>query len=99
MKIKGISLENLVSKHPKTVENNIDGSTIMMSVDEGKYFGLDTIGSYVWSLIQEPIRVSSLIEGLLQKYEVDRETCEKDVLVFLEELNKDGILKVDNRPE
>jgi hypothetical protein len=92
--MEAISLESMVSKHQEIIASDIDGSTVMMSVENGKYYGLDAIGSCIWSLIREPIRVTDLIDGLLDRFEVDRETCAKDVLVFLEGLNKDGLLKV-----
>jgi len=39
--------------------------------------------------------VSDLIDTLLEKFDVDRETCERDVLKFLNELNEDKILEVE----
>jgi hypothetical protein len=38
---------------------------------------------------------SELIDALLLKYDVDRKTCEQDVLKFLEDLQEDGILQVE----
>jgi len=93
--MEAISLESLVSRHQEIIASDIDGSTVMMSVENGKYYGLDTIGSCIWSLIRDPILVWDLIDGLLDKYEVDRETCARDVLFFLERLNNDGLLQVD----
>jgi hypothetical protein len=68
----------------------------MMSVEKGQYFGLEPVGSRVWELIEKPVKVAELIDGLLGKYDVDRETCEKDVLAFLEELHEAGILQVED---
>jgi len=66
----------------------------MMSVENGKYYGLDDIGSRIWELIERPVKVSDLIDTLLERFDVDRETCEIDVLKFLNELNEDKILAV-----
>jgi len=66
----------------------------MMSVENGKYYGLDDTGSRIWELIERPVRVSDLIDRLLERFDVDRETCEKDVLKFLSELNDDRIVAV-----
>ena len=94
MKKKKISTQSMVNRIEDIVASDIDGETVMMSVEKGKYYGLDFIGSRVWELIEKPIRVSELIDALLLKYDIDRETCERDVLAFLEELQKDGILMV-----
>jgi hypothetical protein len=49
----------------------------------------------VWELIETPVRVSELVDALAVKYDVDRPTCEQDVLAFLDELHQAGILRVD----
>jgi hypothetical protein len=70
----------------------------MMSIENGKYYGLDTTGSSIWSLLQNPIRITDLIDSLLEQFDVDRETCSRDVLTFLEGLKNDGLLQVDAHP-
>jgi hypothetical protein len=91
---KIISTESVVSPIEDIVVSDIDDEKVMMSVENGQYYNLDSVGSRVWELIVKPVKVSELIDALLLKYDVDRETCERDVLAFLEELHKDGILQV-----
>lgn len=95
MKKKKISPKTIISQIEEIVASDIDGETVMMSVENGAYYGLDDIGSRIWKLIEKPINVSDLIDTLLEKFDVDRETCEKDVLTFLNELNEDKILEVE----
>jgi len=94
MKIKEIMTETVISQIEEIVASDIDGETVMMSIENGKYYGLDDIGSRIWELIEQPIKVSDLIDALLERFDVDRETCERDVLKFLNELNDDKILAV-----
>lgn len=94
MKGNKITTEAIVSQIEEIVASDIDGETVMMSVENGKYYGLDDIGSRIWKLIEKPIKVSDLIDTLLKKYNVGRETCEKDVLKFLNQLIDDRILQV-----
>ena len=93
MKKKIISTESVVSPIEDIVVSDIDDEKVMMSVENGQYYNLDSVGSRVWELIVKPVKVSELIDALLLKYDVDRETCERDVLAFLSELHKDGILR------
>ena len=95
MKKKIISTESVVSPIEDIVVSDIDDEKVMMSVENGQYYNLDSVGSRVWELIVKPVKVSELIDALLLKYDVDRETCERDVLAFLSELHKDGILQVE----
>ncbi|MEI8355126.1 MAG: lasso peptide biosynthesis PqqD family chaperone [Deltaproteobacteria bacterium] len=95
MKNKNISTGSIVHQIEDIVASDIDDEKVMMSVEKGQYYSLDPIGSRVWELIEGPVKVSDLIDALLTKYDVDRETCEQDVLAFLEELREDGILQVE----
>lgn len=94
MKKKIITTDIVISQIEEIVASDIDGETVMMSIENGKYYGLDDIGSRIWELIEKPIKVSDLIDTLLERFDVDRETCEKDVLKFLNELDEDRILAV-----
>ncbi len=91
---KSVSTESIVHQVEEIVASDIDDEKVMMSVEKGRYYSLDRVGSRVWDLIQEPVMVSDLIDTLLGRYDVDRETCEEDVLEFLEELHDEGILQV-----
>jgi len=93
--MKKITTESRVSQNKDILASDIDDEKVMMSVEKGLYYGLNPVGSQVWDLIKTPITVSFLIDALLLKYDVGREFCERDVLVFLEDLFKDGILQVE----
>lgn len=93
-----ISADSVVSQIEDIVASDIDDEKVMMSIERGSYYGLDPVGSRVWELIDGPVRVSELIDGLLLKYDVDRETCERDVLAFLEELRENGVVRVEDPP-
>jgi len=95
MKKKEITTETVISQIEEIVDSDIDGETVMMSIENGEYYGLDDIGSRIWELIEHPVKVSDLIDTLLERFDVDRETCEIDVLKFLNELNEDRILEVE----
>jgi len=89
-----VSLTSVVERVQNIVSSDIDGETVMMSVERGAYYGLNDIASGIWARLDRPIRVSELIDGLLARYEVDRKTCEEHVLAFLGRLSDAGILTV-----
>ena len=44
----------LVSRNPNLVAANVDGDLVMMSVEQGEYFGITGVGSRVWELLATP---------------------------------------------
>ena len=89
-----ISMNNVVAQSEELVSSDLDGETVLMSIEKGKYYGMDAIGSRIWMLIEQPILVSELCDTLLKEFDVVREQCEQDVLAFLNQLARDNLAKV-----
>lgn len=89
-----INLQNTIKRNPELVSSDIDGEKVMMSLDNGEYFGLDPVGSRIWELIENPIRVDKLIALLLEEFEVSETQCNIDTLEFLNQLQEKKLLLV-----
>ncbi len=87
-----INLDSIVSYREDLDTTDIDGDKVMMDLEKGQYFALNSVASRIWEEIQSPVKLSSVVDILLQEYEVDRETCEKSVIEFVEGLNSAGLL-------
>lgn len=55
---------------------------------------VNELGAFLWEKLQQDITKAELVEAVLDEYEIDRETVEKDVDEFLEELVKNRILEI-----
>ncbi len=89
-----ITVHSIVSGNKEIVTAEMDGETVMMSVETGKYYNLGKMGSVIWGMLGNPITVESLVDTLLEKYKVEREQCEKEMLSFLNQTYKEGLLKL-----
>jgi hypothetical protein len=94
LKKNTISADSVIRQSKDIVASDIDDEKVMMSMEKGHYYGLDSIGRSIWDILEKPMTVSQLIDTLRRDYDVDRETCERDVLAFLEALHADGIIHV-----
>ena len=74
--------------------SDIDGEIIMLSVENGKYYSLDAVGSQIWHLLAQPIKLSTLCSHLTDMFDVDRETCTNDVSELLTELANEKLISV-----
>lgn len=72
----------------------VDGEVVMMSIEKGNYYGLDTIGGRIWELIVEPCTVNEVCDRLVAEFAVDRATCEADVLRFLNEMEAQRLIEL-----
>jgi len=53
------------------------------------------VGTRIWELIENPIEVNSLVEQLIDEFDVSREHCEADTFEFLEQLFEKNLLIVN----
>lgn len=71
----------------------VDGETVMFSQDQGSYFGLDEIGTRVWQLLEEPRSIDDVCAALRDEFEVDAETCQRDVGALVEQLREAQLIR------
>lgn len=93
--LKEIGLNSMVYQSAGLVAADMDGQKVMLNIDKGKYYGLDDIGSRIWELIEKPRTVRELVAVLLKEYDVEDETCQRDVLTFLNKLHAQGLVGID----
>jgi hypothetical protein len=89
-----VGLSTVVVRSEKVLASDIDGEIVMMSVEHGTYSGLDSIGSEIWSLLENPRRVSEIRDIMMKRYDVQQEQCEEDILAYLNDLASDDTIKV-----
>lgn len=80
------------------VTSVLDEETVMMSIERGKYYGLDPVGSRIWELLQTPRRVSAIVNGVLEEFTGERGAVERDLLAFLNKLAGEGMLTIGAAP-
>ena len=73
-----ITLNSVVTKSEDQVSTELDGETVLMSIEQGNYYGMDKILSHIWTIIETPIPVSTLCDQLIAEYDVKRDACETD---------------------
>lgn len=94
MKIETIGLNSYVVRSTEPLTAPVDGELVMFSGDLGKYFSLNRFASAIWHNIETPTKVSSICAQLEEVYEVTSERCQHDVLMFLHDIQRRGLLFV-----
>jgi len=89
-----ISTSSIVVAAKDQVSSDLAGETVLLNMQSAMYYGLDQVGSRIWELVREPIRVSDLRDAITNEYDVEPERCEADVLGFLRELALKGLIEV-----
>jgi hypothetical protein len=89
-----LSGESVVVAAKQQVSCDLQGEAAILNIQNGTYYGLDSIGTHVWTLIQQPRRVREIRDSVIQEYEVDADRCQNDVLILLRRLLAEGLIEV-----
>ena len=87
-----ITLRTIVQRRLDALGADVGGEVVLMSVERGKYYGLDEIGSNIWRRIEQPVDVASLCAALQAEYDADAAALEHDVIALLERLADQGLV-------
>ena len=90
-----ITSTSKIKLNQELLQSEIDGETIMMSIDNGKYYGLNTVASKIWEIIKDEPLFSELIDKLTSEYNVEKEQCIIDTKSFIENLVKNKLVKIE----
>lgn len=92
-----ISLSTVVRRRDHALTNELsDTETVMLDIEHGRYYGLRDVGKVVWEQLESPTKISDLCEHLVARFDVDLETCRREVTTFLERLHDQGLVEVSD---
>ena len=72
---------------------DLSGEKVMVDFEQGKYFMIKGVGNDIWDMLADDVTVTQIMDKLLLEYDVTKEQCEAEVLNFLTELEKLGIIE------
>ena len=83
------------SRSPKIVGSLVEDEYILMSVDAGEFYTIDGPAAHIWQMLEEPQTVATLIDGLMDAFEVDAQTCRADTAEMLAEMLDQKLIQQD----
>jgi hypothetical protein len=88
------SLPEKISVPDGVLVQRIDDETVLLDLDAGCYFGLDSVATDMWEALASSDSTQAARQALLDSYEVDAERLDEDLAEFVAELLSRGLLKV-----
>ena len=92
--MSAVSLESRITASADVLARQIESDTVLLGMQRAEYFGLNPTGTRVWQLVQQPRRVSEIIDTMVTEYEVERRVLEADVMAIVEDLIAQGLVSV-----
>ncbi len=93
MTMAGSPLDRRVVVNQDVVFRDIDGETVLLHLERGIYFGLDAVGTRVWTALVEHGRARPAVAALLAEFEVTLDTLEHDIARLLDSLTDNDLVR------
>lgn len=81
-----------IARADNLIFTDLDDETILMSIDQGAYYGMEQTARRIWELLESPRIISDLCSRLSEEYRVEPALCEPEIISFLEELREEGLI-------
>ena len=83
-----------VSASKDAVACEFGNGLALLDMRSNIYYSLNSVGAYIWELIQEPKPIAEIRSAVLERYNVDPERCKADVDGLLKGLADAGLARL-----
>ena len=89
-----VSSSSILVAIEEQVSCEFNGESVILSLKNDSYYGLNPLGSLVWELIKERKTFGQIKEAILAIYEVDPVECERDLLELINDLMANELIQI-----
>jgi hypothetical protein len=91
-----IDLDSIVVVSSDQVSGDLqEGNLAILNLKDGVYYGLNPVGSRIWSLLQDPKSVAEIRDTLLAEYNVETDVCTRELIDLLSHLSSRQLIEVN----
>ena len=91
-----LSGDSVIVAIKDNVTCELDGESVILNIPKGVYYGLDSVGAFIWTMIEEPRSIHAIRDAILDEYEVEPDRCESDLLALIRDLAKNELVEVSS---
>ncbi|MES2044130.1 MAG: PqqD family peptide modification chaperone [Pseudomonadota bacterium] len=81
-----LAADTILSRSGTALSTEVDGEAVLIGIETGRYYGLDSIGTAIWNRIEEPCRFDALCAGLIEDFDGDPAVIEQETRAFVDML-------------
>lgn len=87
-----VSLNDCLTAREDVFSTLVDDELVLFDPRKGSYFGAGLVGAAIWRKLTADKSVEEICVELTEVFSVDEATCKHDVLAFLNEAYKRGLV-------
>ena len=83
---------------PDVVFRDLEGEAVILDLASGRYFGLNAVGTRIWTLLEAGTPIDRIVEAIAGEYEADAQQIARDVIGLVDELTSRGLIVAGRDP-
>ncbi len=95
MRVMPISFSDRVSIPDDVLISNLQDESVILNLESERYFGLDSIGTRILTVLTTSESIDTAYQRLLREYDVDGKVLRDDLIVLIENLLEKGLIRVN----
>ena len=93
MNVTTSALDRRLTVNPDVVFRDVEGETVLLHLERGIYFGLDAVGTRVWTALVEHGCARPAVAALLEEFDVAADNLERDIEQLLLALLQNDLVR------
>ena len=89
-----MSLADRLTASDCVVTRVVNGSTVLLNTDTGRYFTLDEVGGRAWTVLTSSPSIHEARDRLLDEYAADPAELMRDLETLIASLTEQGLVEV-----
>jgi len=81
-------------QNAEIIQSKIGEEVVMLDMESGFYFGLNSVASIIWGMMEMGISFEDLCDQLIEQFDVERALCESDTQELIDQLLEKKIIRV-----
>lgn len=91
-----LSFNTKVTVPKDVLIKEIRGESVLLNLEKETYFGLDKVGTRMWTVLSESESIRTAYDLLLDRYDVEAERLRRDLFDLVKTLVGYGLLQIND---
>lgn len=90
-----ITLDTVIQRNTESMlTSEVGDEMVMMDMEGGNYISLNKVGRVIWEQMEHPIVVDTLINNLINRFNVEKAACTADTLEYLQNMYVQKVITI-----
>jgi hypothetical protein len=81
-----LSITDAVRVPEDVIFRELNGEAVILNLDNGTYFGLNSVGMRIWQLCEQHASLREVWEAMQREFDAPGDALQSDLLAFVNEL-------------